>query len=72
MSKFYISFGQIHIHSINGKTFDKDCLARIEAESYEEAHKKAMEIFNGVFHNCHEENELSQVIEYYNRGVIAI
>ena len=24
--KFYISFGQVHVHSVNGKTFDKDCL----------------------------------------------
>ena len=25
-------FGQTHVHSINGKTFDKDCVAVIEAE----------------------------------------
>ena len=72
MSKFYISFGQVHVHSVNGKTFDKNCLAEIEADSHEEAHKEAMDIFKGVFHNCYTEKRLPEVLHYFPRGVIKV
>lgn len=26
----YITFGQTHVHRVNGKTFDKDCVAVME------------------------------------------
>jgi hypothetical protein len=70
--KFYISFGQVHTHSINGKTLDKDCLAEIEADSAYEAHDKAMKIFNGIFHNCYSADKLEEIISYFPRGVIKI
>jgi len=70
--KFYISFGQVHVHSVNGKTLDKDCLAEIESETHEEAHKLAMEIFNGVFHNCYTEKSLPEILDYFPRGVIKV
>lgn len=70
--KFYITFGQVHAHSIGGKTFDRNCLAEIEADSKKEAHDIAMKIFNAKFHNCHPESELPNVIEYYPRGVIKV
>ena len=28
----YVTFGQNHVHSIDGKTFDKDCVAVIEGD----------------------------------------
>ena len=33
MGKHYFTFGQAHVHRVNGKTFDKDCVIEIEAES---------------------------------------
>ena len=72
MAKFYITFGQIHVHSVEGKTFDKDCLAEIEAETNREAHDKAMKIFNKKFHNCHNEDKLPEIIDYFPRGIIKI
>ena len=72
MNKYYISFGQIHVHSVNGKTFDKNCLAEIEAETKEEAHTEAMDIFKGVFHNCYEESKLPEVLHYFPRGIIKV
>ncbi len=72
MNKYYITFGQIHVHSIAGRTFDKDCLAVIEAETNGEAHTTAMEIFDGKFHNCYDESKLPEIIEYFPRGVIKI
>ena len=26
MKNTYVTFGQTHVHSVNGKTFDKDCV----------------------------------------------
>ena len=72
MNKYYITFGQIHVHSRGGRTFDKDSLAVIEAETSEEAHKIAMDIFDGKFHNVHTEKQLPGIIEYFPRGVIKI
>jgi len=68
MAKYYISFGQVHVHSVNGKTFNKDCLAEIEAKDRREAHDKAMKIFKGVFHNVYETPNLT----YFPRGIIKI
>lgn len=72
MNKYYITFGQVHVHSVNGKTFDKDCLAEIEAETNGEAHTKAMEIFNGVFHQCLDADKLEGSLPYFPRGVIKL
>jgi len=36
MEKFYVTMGQVHTHSINGKTIDKDCVVEIQAEKYYE------------------------------------
>ncbi len=72
MNKYYITFGQVHVHSVNEKTFDKDCLAEIEAETLGEAHDKAMEIFNGVFHQCVREEKLPEYLKYFPRGVLKV
>jgi hypothetical protein len=31
MGKHYFTFGQIHVHRVNGKTFDADSVVMIEA-----------------------------------------
>ena len=72
MNKYYITFGQIHVHSVNGKTFDKDCLAEIEANSPEEAHKLAMIIFKKAFHNCYGDMGLDRILPFYPRGIIKV
>lgn len=72
MNKYYITFGQVHVHSVNGKTFDKDCLAEIEAETREEARQEAMNIFKGIFHQCLPESELAESLPYFPRGVIKV
>ena len=72
MAKFYITFGQVHVHSVNGKTFDKDSLCENEAESNREAHDRAMDVFNGVFHHCKGEDQLEKLLPYYPRGIIKL
>lgn len=70
MKKFIITFGQIHAHRVNGKTFDKDSVAVVKAESQNEAHEFAMDVFNKEFHHCIPEEEFdnSNSIQYFPRG----
>ena len=67
--KCYITFGQIHVHSVNGKTFDKDCVAEIEATDTGNGHAKAMELFDGVFHDC---TDSPPDMSFYPRGIIPV
>lgn len=70
--KIYISFGQIHVHSINGKTFDKNCLAAIECQSRKDGLDKAFEYFRDKFSNYYSEEEAKSSLEYYPRGIINV
>jgi len=67
--KVYITFGQIHVHSVAGKTLDKDCVAEIEALDLSEGHAKAMDWFDAKFHHC---TELPPDMSYFPRGIIKI
>lgn len=66
---FYITFGQIHTHSVEGKTFDKDCVAVIRAENYEDARKLAFEVFGKKWAFAHREKP---EMKYCHRGLIFI
>ncbi len=48
----YITFGQVHTHSVSGKTFDKDTIAVIEADSIQSGHDTAMRVFDKKFHRA--------------------
>lgn len=74
MTKVYVSFGQIHTHSVNGKTFDKDSIAVIKCHDYHDGRKKAFEWFKGIFHNCwsQEEWEKGNYLHYFPRGLIEV
>lgn len=69
MKKYYFTFGQIHTHSINGKTFDKDCVVEIEAESREEAREKMVEVFGIRW--SHQYEKLPDM-GFFPRGVFKI
>ncbi len=73
MAKLYITFGQVHVHRVNGKTFDCDCVAIITANTIEQANKWAFEWFNGKFHQhvdaeTWDENDM----HYFPRGYINV
>lgn len=72
--KLLISFGQIHVHSIGGTTFDKDCLALIEGEDYEDCRKKATEEFKGIFATDYpiEKQDDPNFMKFFPRGVIKL
>lgn len=37
MKEYYFTFGQTHVHSVNGFTFDKDVVVMIKSTSYDTA-----------------------------------
>lgn len=65
--KTFVTFGQTHVHSIDGKTFDKDCVAVVEGDR-----DKVFEIFGPKF--CFEYPEEhwdeSKMMQYFPRGYI--
>jgi hypothetical protein len=68
--KTYVTFGQVHVHRVNGKTFDKDSVAVIERETSEEGRLTAMVIFDGKFHQTFYD-ELP-AMKYFPRGLIEV
>lgn len=64
----YVTFGQIHKHEINGKVFDKDCVAIVNGNR-----EDVLKIF-GVkfcFDYTKEEFDLNSM-HYYPRGIIKL
>ena len=69
MNQYYISFGQVHAHSVAGRTYDKDCIAVIKAKSKDRAHDLAMEIFGPKWSMLYEkEPDMS----YFPRGLMEL
>lgn len=67
-----ISFGQVHRHEINGKVFDKDCLARITGDTWGECRKKAFYYFGPKFCTDYPETAWSHLQRFYPRGIIDV
>jgi len=71
--KVYITFGQQHIHSVNGQTFDKNCVAVIEAGNYMEGRNLAFEAFNDQWCFAYSEADWSpEQMKYFPRGYINV
>ena len=71
--KTYITFGQVHTHSINGITFDKDCVAVIDGPSCHENRERAFQLFGRKF--CFEycDKEFENVdMRHFPRGLIEV
>jgi len=70
--KTYITFGQDHAHSVNGKTFDKDCVAVIEADDAAQGRAKAFEYFGKKWCFEYPEAFWTHEMSYYPRGYINV
>lgn len=70
--KIYISFGQGHVHRVNGSTFDCDCLAEIECDSHSDGRRKAYSAFRNKFCTSYLEQDLPNILKFYPRGVIKL
>ena len=67
--KRYVTFGQAHVHSINGKTFDKDCVAVLEG-----TRDDVFNTFGQQFCWEYDETEFDfdSLNEFYPRGLINV
>lgn len=68
--KTYVTFGQDHIHNVNGKIFDKDCVAAIECNNAAEGRKRAFELFGAKFCFEYPEEHFNLNMKYFPRGII--
>lgn len=70
---FYITFGQAHVNVVNGKIFDRNCVAMLEAENEKLGRGRAFELFNDQWHRCKEYREGEsdkEIVEYFPSGKI--
>tara|TARA_R110000851_G_scaffold78000_5_gene172088 strand:+ start:22781 stop:23020 length:240 start_codon:yes stop_codon:yes gene_type:complete len=73
MPKHYVTFGQKHTHSINGKTLDKDTVAVFEVEYASEGTEKAFDTFNGEFCSDYFDEEWNEKdLEYFPKGYVQL
>lgn len=66
--KTYVTFGQAHVHVINGKTLDKDCVAIVEGDR-----ETVFKLFGQKF--CFEYPEYlwdGSRLKYFPRGYVEI
>ena len=72
--KVYITFGQIHVHSVNGRTYDKDCIAEIHCVSREEGRELAMLYFGSkwAFEYGEEIVKDTSFLSFFPRGIITV
>lgn len=73
MVKFYITFGQIHKHTINGVSFDKDTVGVFycNTEDWDKASDACKNLFNNQY--CHVHKTMNEeVLQYYPKGLVDI
>lgn len=68
--KFYFSFGQGHVHRVNGKTFDCDSIVEIHADNEKEARDVMFKTFGKKWFTSYTEETLD--LQYFPRGVIEV
>lgn len=66
----YVTFGQDHVHHVNGKTFDKDCVAVLQSLNAAQGRALAFELFDSKF--CFEYFDKPPKMEYFPRGLIDV
>jgi hypothetical protein len=67
--KTYFSFGQSHVHSVDGFTFDKDVIVEIEAPTRGDARKIMFDTFGRKWSMQYNEKP---DMGYFPRGIKAI
>jgi len=71
--KTYVTFGFGHTHAVNGKTFDKDCVAVIESESADKGRELAFMYFGRQFCMEYPEEQFGfDSMKFFPRGFIEV
>lgn len=69
MPRFYLTFGQAHVHQVNGRTWDHDVICAIEAPDMAAARATAFATFRSKWAFLYTEEDLQRIVEYYPNGV---
>ena len=70
MVKTYVTFGQEHVHRVNNKTFDCDCVAVVDG-----GRDRVVELFELRFCFTYTQEQLDNGqldMSYYPRGVLEV
>ncbi len=69
--KMYVTFGQLHCHRVNGKTFDADCVAVLEHQPSEDGRLIVNKYFGMKYCSAYEEGIWDDAdMKFYLRGYI--
>lgn len=69
MKTAWFSFGQSHVHRVNGKTFDCDCLVKITSPDPRQA---MFDSFGDKWAMQYDRERMTKALHYYHRGVIEL
>ena len=73
MENHYVTFGQTHVHSVNGKTLDKDTVAVFKAKNSAEGRKQAYEYFGSDFFTDYHGSQWSnEKMKYFPKGYVEL
>ena len=72
--KQYVTFGQAHVHRVNGITFDADSVATFDATDAVEGRAKAFELFGPKFcmHYAGDQFRPDDMLPYFPRGLVQV
>jgi hypothetical protein len=71
--RHFVTFGQNHVHSVDGKTLDRNCVAVLKARTWEEGRRKAFEYFGDKFSfSYHGDEWIDDNMKYFPRGYIEL
>lgn len=66
--KTYVTFGTEHVHRVNGKTFDKNCVAVVNGNR-----KEVFRLFGDKFSFEYPEKYWDKkLIRYFSRGYVEV
>lgn len=73
MPKHYVTFGQSHIHKIDNKVFDNNCVCVFAAKNHAAGRNKAVELFgDDFFTDYHDTDWDEHRISHFPRGYIIL
>ncbi len=72
--KVFITFGQVHVHTINDVFLDKDCVACFLSQHTDpyEAREEIFKLLEGEFHQTYFDELPDDILHHYPRGVVEV
>ena len=68
--KYYVSFGQSHVHRIDGVTLDADALLEVVAKDEGEVRDRVFSAIGAKWSMIYDEDSIK--FEYFPRGAVTI